>query len=769
MALTLKLRRFTGLFLLLFIVMSPAIGMAGLEYDSDRPGRNFANFDLPAPDYRLCQKACQKDQRCKAATYVKPGVQGPKARCWLKNAVPPAKRNKCCVTWVRGSESMQPVQQGKPVQMQQIPGAVKLKPGAVQMKPAPAPGPGQPHKIIPGLDAKLHQTKFTMRENWDLKAPNLKRLVLNAPNPDLCRDACAREKKCQGYTYVKPGIQGPQAVCYLKGRIKKAVQNNCCVSGAKVPPAYQNLSPDSAKAKANQKQALQYRSNLKKFMKTAKMRMPAKVAQANRKIQIAQKQHMLKDRVKLRDLYKNTVNKPINSPSNMNKAQLRQMAVQMAAKPPSTATSGSSAQINQALLKSAGLQPVVTGILTAPVSPVMNYVHEGGYVILFGRNFGKQPGKVMLTYYTEPVELTTIKSEKRAVTLEPLHGDWARAWNDTMIVVRIPILPPGYLLTNATLTLWRDGNKAMKLDVPVRFWRKGAGVHSIRATPEYGDHVNRDAAVFGGELMLTGESFGHKPGKIYIELTSPLKGLRKVDLLPAFGTWQKSWKDRFIYAKVPDLKINAPTQTAMLVIEPSYGGQGTYRRPISFGPRLVYALVTGKEFLELSHSAPDNWTEENGPLLKVFHGPDCTWYRWFGSDGNDFFFRKKPMPANTRVVRAMIAQVDPKLPWTTWDIVINEVTNLVSAFMGSPLDIAEYVLGGLAKSFGQFFDPNIGRYDAQIRQMPSREDPEGRVRWYTTCLAMSPACDLPVVYLSSFLVEGPAGYCPGEIVNLHNQ
>ena len=69
--------------------------------DMDRPGNNYRNFDLPQPDPNLCLEACQKESRCKAFTYVKPGVQGRSARCWLKDAVPPEKPSDCCVSGVK--------------------------------------------------------------------------------------------------------------------------------------------------------------------------------------------------------------------------------------------------------------------------------------------------------------------------------------------------------------------------------------------------------------------------------------------------------------------------------------------------------------------------------------------------------------------------------------------------------------------------------------------------------------------------------------------
>jgi hypothetical protein len=72
-----------------------------MEANTDRPGLDYRSFDLPAANPALCEKTCAQEVQCKAWTYVKPGVQGPKARCWVKNAVPAAKRDACCVSGVK--------------------------------------------------------------------------------------------------------------------------------------------------------------------------------------------------------------------------------------------------------------------------------------------------------------------------------------------------------------------------------------------------------------------------------------------------------------------------------------------------------------------------------------------------------------------------------------------------------------------------------------------------------------------------------------------
>lgn len=51
--------------------------------------------------------------------------------------------------------------------------------------------------------------------------------------PQECRDACASETPCLAFTYVKPGIQGVNANCWLKNTVPAPTPDNCCISGVK--------------------------------------------------------------------------------------------------------------------------------------------------------------------------------------------------------------------------------------------------------------------------------------------------------------------------------------------------------------------------------------------------------------------------------------------------------------------------------------------------------------------------------------------------------
>src|SRR3954471_14584508 len=60
------------------------------ENNVDRVGGDYKDFDLnPAAPGTfggpedVCRETCQRDGNCKAWTFVRAGVQGTKARCWL--------------------------------------------------------------------------------------------------------------------------------------------------------------------------------------------------------------------------------------------------------------------------------------------------------------------------------------------------------------------------------------------------------------------------------------------------------------------------------------------------------------------------------------------------------------------------------------------------------------------------------------------------------------------------------------------------------------
>ena len=61
-----------------------------IQSQHDRPGSDYTSFEMDELRAILCANACAQDGNCRAYAYVLPGVQGPKAVCWLKDAVPDA-------------------------------------------------------------------------------------------------------------------------------------------------------------------------------------------------------------------------------------------------------------------------------------------------------------------------------------------------------------------------------------------------------------------------------------------------------------------------------------------------------------------------------------------------------------------------------------------------------------------------------------------------------------------------------------------------------
>jgi hypothetical protein len=70
-----------------------------LEFGVDRPGFDIANLTVAGPTQ--CLQACDNNSACRAFTFVNPGVQGPQARCWLKNVAPAPRANACCTSGVK--------------------------------------------------------------------------------------------------------------------------------------------------------------------------------------------------------------------------------------------------------------------------------------------------------------------------------------------------------------------------------------------------------------------------------------------------------------------------------------------------------------------------------------------------------------------------------------------------------------------------------------------------------------------------------------------
>lgn len=69
------------------------------ESNTDRMGYDYRRISgVSTPDQ--CRTLCENDVKCQAYTWVKPGIQETAAVCYLKDPVPGAASNSCCVSGV---------------------------------------------------------------------------------------------------------------------------------------------------------------------------------------------------------------------------------------------------------------------------------------------------------------------------------------------------------------------------------------------------------------------------------------------------------------------------------------------------------------------------------------------------------------------------------------------------------------------------------------------------------------------------------------------
>jgi len=67
--------------------------------NTNLPGNDYSNMEVGGSDE--CRSTCLKDRKCEAWTFVKRGIQGRSAHCWLKDRVPRAEQSSCCKSGTR--------------------------------------------------------------------------------------------------------------------------------------------------------------------------------------------------------------------------------------------------------------------------------------------------------------------------------------------------------------------------------------------------------------------------------------------------------------------------------------------------------------------------------------------------------------------------------------------------------------------------------------------------------------------------------------------
>jgi len=136
----------------------------------DRPGADYTSSAERSADPAACAARCDRDNRCRAWSFVYP-------------TVPARIENPCCVSGVRGSGVIAP----------------------------------RGSRLEFGID----------RLGGDYS--NIE--VAASPTGQTCADACAQDKRCRAWTYARAGYGLSAPRCYLKDKVTPPRRRPCCISG----------------------------------------------------------------------------------------------------------------------------------------------------------------------------------------------------------------------------------------------------------------------------------------------------------------------------------------------------------------------------------------------------------------------------------------------------------------------------------------------------------------------------------------------------------
>lgn len=96
------------------------------------------------------------------------------------------------------------------------------------------------------LSASAVADDVTLEPDTDRMGADYKGFALPRAEPEACRQACASDSACKAYTYVRPALKGPQAMCFLKSAAVASTRSDCCTSGAKMKGPVLWVMPQSA-------------------------------------------------------------------------------------------------------------------------------------------------------------------------------------------------------------------------------------------------------------------------------------------------------------------------------------------------------------------------------------------------------------------------------------------------------------------------------------------------------------------------------------------
>jgi 1-phosphatidylinositol phosphodiesterase len=242
-----------------------------LETGMDRWGDDYRSFDMAEPVPELCRDACRNEYpTCKSFTYARPGVQGSKARCYLKRSIPALVPDVCCdsgaITGTQADTSVSSVgtsiefnvnRPGQDYYSFEPTEATSRKcleacfnqtacKAFTYIRPSSSVPKGRCYlkNGVPAPEANDYTDSGTkmarpaagvysglVETNVDRGGMDLQQFDMEEARPEACREACQNNAACRAFTYVKPGSQTAKARCYLKSGVPAPTPNACCESG----------------------------------------------------------------------------------------------------------------------------------------------------------------------------------------------------------------------------------------------------------------------------------------------------------------------------------------------------------------------------------------------------------------------------------------------------------------------------------------------------------------------------------------------------------
>jgi hypothetical protein len=657
----------------------------------------------------------------------------------------------------------------------------------------------------------------TTETNIDRPGMDYKNFNLSLPDPKLCQSFCQMDTACKAWTYVKPGVQGQSARCWLKSGVPAPRQNTCCVSGvmssqikkttpieqvkptAQTPqriPLQQPASTSSQEAEDDARAASRLtpaekqridsiaaarRTRMEQFHKTFATQMKIKLADFRVKLAKVQVQNREKEINAFKTKTKQvsaTPSKIVQTTKAMNQAEFTKRLKQASQQP--TATDRYGLKVPASKVQ----KPVkIKTVMNAGSNMNENVMEESSPALIYGENFGSVPGSAFLEYDAchsthqesfQPGDCPKIVK----VPLLPANTNWQQSWYESAIGVRLPALPQLQVTIKVTLVVRtkigavaRHGVQYLPTGYP--------SIRNVEAAPTV-QLSNSQAVISGGMVRVEGNGFGSN-GQIWIDVSTPDNGKTKIFLQPGAGTWPASWNDTRINALVPKITGDYWFQSGKLQVRNGSTGKiGTW--DMGFGPNAVMTMTSGMEYLEIDTGgrSGEDYAEESNGIIHVTHETKCKY--WIFSSGNkgvDWFFRgpqgvggsaaqavtgKKSLSPNCKVVKPTIVKVDPDETGKTIDFLINQVKSLVE-------DVLKENMGALYKKFVELgfyaiagaIDSGVGKYGVWVDKAPSSTDPSLGIRWNNTCATISPLKGVPVEYTGTFLIYGPEGVCPGTV------